>query len=245
MTSYKEALIQRAASSNPLTYKNINYSSTTSYGTQAFITGCDENHEWMIPWFLDNYRKYNNLPILFSNFGNVSQSLIDLFDGEVPITINNNNTLNWFLKPQVLLNSPVQETCWIDTDCEVRDNIEDIFSYIEDNRLAMVEDLPWSVRRESKWHNSGVVAIRNKPKILSDWARACILNPVQGDQEVLYLLMNNDLDTRVYITDVPNSYNVLRLQVIDKTCPPVIKILHHTGTKGKDDIRKQIARSTA
>ena len=30
---------------------------------KAFLTGCDEGHAWMIPWFLKNY-KVKELPII-------------------------------------------------------------------------------------------------------------------------------------------------------------------------------------
>ena len=35
----------------------------------AFLTGCDEITEWMLPWFLENYSKHNNTPLIFANFG--------------------------------------------------------------------------------------------------------------------------------------------------------------------------------
>ena len=34
-----------------------------------FVTGCDESNEWMLPWFMSNYKKYNNYPIAFADFG--------------------------------------------------------------------------------------------------------------------------------------------------------------------------------
>ena len=28
---------------------------------KAFITGCDKETEWMLQWFVENYRKYNDI----------------------------------------------------------------------------------------------------------------------------------------------------------------------------------------
>ena len=43
---------------------------------KAFLTGCDENTEWMLDWFMDNYRKYNTTPVIFADFG-VSNKMIE------------------------------------------------------------------------------------------------------------------------------------------------------------------------
>ena len=34
-----------------------------------FIVGGDYKVEWMIPWFISNYRKWNDTPIAFCDFG--------------------------------------------------------------------------------------------------------------------------------------------------------------------------------
>ena len=49
------------------------------------------------------------------------------------------------------------KVCWIDTDCQILDDISDIFSYSERDKLGMVEDRPWSSRRPEMgaWYNSG------------------------------------------------------------------------------------------
>ena len=42
----------------------------------AFLTGCDEANEWMIPWFVSNYMEHNDVPLLFADFG-VSSEFLD------------------------------------------------------------------------------------------------------------------------------------------------------------------------
>ena len=78
----------------------------------------------------------------------------------------------WFLKPRAMMSSPSKKTVWIDTDCEILDNIEDLFDMLEPRKLAMVEDKPWTKRTLELWHNSGVVGFIDKPIILHEWCKA-------------------------------------------------------------------------
>lgn len=109
---------------------------------------------------------------------------------------------------------------------------------IEPNKLAMVEDVPWSRRRGEKWHNSGVVAFQGKPDILQAWVAETALNPIVGDQEVLHSMLTSPLKRMIHITDLPREYNTLRIDFIDGTNPNSPKIVHWTGAKGKEEIRK-------
>ena len=36
---------------------------------EAFVTGCDTAHEWMLEWFFKNYNKFIKKPLIFSIFG--------------------------------------------------------------------------------------------------------------------------------------------------------------------------------
>jgi hypothetical protein len=137
----------------------------------------------------------------------------------------------------------VEKVCWIDTDCEVVANIEDIFTRTVFGKLAMVEDRPWTLRRPDmgRWYNSGVVAVNGTPNILKAWADECIRNPVQGDQEVLYLMMNGDeIYKMTCIEPMPHHYNTLRLDYIDGINVGKPRIIHHTGKVGNETIRKQM-----
>jgi len=194
-----------------------------------FITGYDNNTEWMLKWFLKNF--YNNshtaiLPYDFDEFKAPTQGM-----------------MNWFKKPFAMLDaaSKANKVCWIDLDCEIKENIDGIFDLIEPNKLAMVEDLPWTKRTNQKWHNSGVVGFQGKPKILQEWAAEVALNPpIRGDQEVLHSMMTDSLKRMIHITDLPREYNTLRIDFIDGTNPKNPKIAHWTGQKGKEHIRKMI-----
>lgn len=194
--------------------------------SDLFITGCDSNSMWQLEWFKEHFYKHNPSAQLyvydFDNFAN--------------------DLSGWFKKPRAMVDASFRanRVCWLDTDMQIQDNIEDIFNYVEPNKLAMVEDQPWTMRRKEKWHNSGLVAFAGKPIILSEWAEAIDKNPSVGDQEVLHQILSEGMKRHIHITDVPKNYNTLRLDLLDNTAPNNIKIMHWTGRKGKDEIWRMI-----
>jgi len=209
--------------------------------SRCFITGCDSNTEWMLPWFIKHYTKHNKTPIVFMDFG-VSRELKGWLQTDNIftdyITMEKQKVGGWFYKPQALLASPCEETCWIDTDIHVLGDLSGIWDHVEDNKLGMVEDKPWSARRGEVWHNSGVVAMKGKPNILRKWADECRKNPKVGDQEVLHSMMLTPISRMTHINSVPNIYNWLRIQLLDGQDNPNKLAMHWTGAKGKEQIKK-------
>lgn len=211
---------------------------------RCFLTGCDYKTEWMLPWFLKNYFKHNKTPIVFANFGvsDATRAWIYQVSGVHDMfEVNKQTSTGWFYKPQAMQSARYKEICWLDTDIEILGDMSSIFNYVEDNKLCMVEDKPWSKLFNEKWHNSGVVAMREKPAILNDWINACRKAKQRGDQEVLHeILRQSPMKRLTHIVDLPNKYNWLRLQ-IEKGEDSRDKIaMHWTGNKGKDHIRKLI-----
>ena len=214
----------------------------------AFLTGCDEITEWMLPWFLENYSKHNNTPLIFANFGVSKDCLKAIKDKSLSnpikhiIDMTKITDKGWFKKPKSMLEASkiCEYTCWIDTDFEILTNMSSVFNYVEENRLGMVEDKPWSAREGVQWHNSGVVAMLRTPSILNEWRSACLRTKYNGDQEVLHALLIHPLKRLTHIQTLPNKYNVLRLQHIDKTVPKDPLIYHWTGYKGKHHIKDLI-----
>ena len=196
--------------------------------SDLFITGCDKNTRWMLPWFEKNF--YNHNP-------DASLHVFDfdeLGDG-------------WYCKPtaMVLASMMSDKVCWLDTDCEVKTNIMSIFDKIIPNKLTMVEDQPWTMRRKEVWHNSGVVAFQGKPVILNHWQQEISMivedrGPMYGDQDVLHELVRTGLNRQIHINTISKKWNTLRLDLIDGNAPKDIKIMHWTGKMGKDEIRKQM-----
>lgn len=211
---------------------------------KCFMTGCDSKTEWLLEWFIDNYLKYNNIPMIFANFG-VSDKMLEFvknsgkFNGIMDVSKKSEK--GWFLKPYSMLNTPARETYWIDTDCEVLGDISPLFKMLETEKLSMAEDKPWSKRRNELWFNSGIVGFRFKPLVLYNWVKAIKENPSVGDQETLHVMLGDDLGRRVYIKELPNEYNWLRVQLVnDKQDNKNKKIMHWTGQKGKTIIKEKI-----
>ena len=207
---------------------------------KAFLTGCDKNTEWMLEWFVENYKRHNSLPLIFANFG-VSESKLEWCRENFHAIMNMSKIpeRGWFKKPRSMLLSPSKQTVWIDTDCEVLDNLKGIFNKLDHGKLCMVEDKPWTRRRGEKWYNSGVVGFIDKPMILHQWCQLVHDEPTVGDQETLHSMLN-PITQITYIQPLPNEYNVLRLQVEKDGYIGKKKIIHWTGQRGKDKIRSMI-----
>lgn len=202
--------------------------------SNLFITGCDVNRQWQLPWFVDNFKKHNpKAELLIYDFGMEENSFSNISVKHL------SQDKGWFKKPSAMMKASLiaDKVCWLDTDCEVRTNIEDIFNYTEPNKLCMVEDVPWSKRRGETWHNSGVVAFQGTPSILGEWATEVSYNPKVGDQEVLHTMLSDPLKRMIHIKDISREYNTLRIDLIDNTAPKNIKVMHWTGVKGNDYIK--------
>ena len=207
---------------------------------EAFLSVFYDSHAWFLYCFLLNYKMHNTNRLIFAYFG-LYGLILKIVKENVHAVMNMTNVeeRGWFKKPLSMLKAPSKKTVWIDLDCEVRDNLDDIFNLLEPNKLAMVEDKPWTWRRGHLWHNSGVVGFIDKPLILRLWVKAIKENPVEGDQEVLDKILS-PITKITYIKDLPNKYNVLRLQMTKDGYAGDIKVAHWTGMKGKLHIRDQI-----
>lgn len=210
---------------------------TTKSYDKAFITGCDVSTEWMLPWFFENYHRYNTTPLLFADFGVSNRDAIKP-NVHAIIDLTKITERSWFKKPKALVHSPSKSTVWLDTDIEIRGNIESIFELLVPNKLNMVQDRPWAKRRGGVQFNSGVVGIIDKPLILGMWADWCKHSNEPGDQETLTANLN-PITQITYINELPNEYNHLRLQIEADNQPATnAKIIHWTGPKGKERIRE-------
>jgi len=199
------------------------------------ITGFDSKAEWMFEWWVHNMRVHSpRTKVLVCDFG-MSEEMKKRVIGPV-MDLTGTPDKGWFNKPIAMINSPAKKTIWIDIDCEIKASVEPLFKLLEPNKLAMVEDKPWTKRRGELWHNSGVVGFIGKPNILHQWCNAIRKNPEVGDQEVLHSLLN-PITKMTYVKDLPFEWNVMRLATDHDDYNGPIKIQHHTGEKGKDKIR--------
>lgn len=210
----------------------------------SFLTGCDKNTEWQLPWFLSNFKKFSPDPIMVADFG-MTHEMRQYVKDHADYLLDAPGE-GWFGKVNAMMQMKGvthSKVCWLDTDCQVMRSPHGLFEYIEENKLAMVKDKPWSTRRPQlgDWFNSGVVGFYGSPSILHKWKTECDSGKYRGDQEALYVMMEGDpLRKITYITELPAAYNVLRLDLLDGTADPNPIIMHWTGQKGKDEIRRQM-----
>ena len=78
---------------------------------EAYVTGCDNTQEWMLPWFLKNFKKNNNKPLIFANFG-ITDLTMQIVRENVHAVMDLTNTeeKGWFKKPLSMLKSPSKKT---------------------------------------------------------------------------------------------------------------------------------------
>jgi len=206
---------------------------------ECVLTGCDFNTEWQLNWFIENYGTHENRPLIIADFG-MSEQYLKYVSNHPRVNgimnLTKTKEQGWFNKPIAMFNSPADKTVWVDTDCEIKTNLNPLFRMIVRNKLNMVEDKPWTKRRKETWHNSGVVGYIGRPEILHTWCNAIRANPNVGDQEVLHGLLN-PITRITHINDLPQEWNVVRLATDEDGYTGRISIQHHTGSKGKTKIK--------
>jgi hypothetical protein len=212
---------------------------------KLFITGCDVNTEWQLAWFWENYKEYNDTPLLVMDFGMSKDMRVWVEENIFECVDVLTQAEGWFKKPSAMLRAceESEKVCWLDTDCQVFGDISPIFDLTVPFKIGMVEDRPWTKRRGEygAWYNSGVVVWEGKPNILRAWAEQCINDGWVGDQETLYAMMGGDEIMKMSIIEpLPHKYNTLRLDYVDNIAVKNPLIVHHTGKKGKEVIKEQI-----
>jgi len=107
--------------------------------SRVFFTGCDRNTEWQLEWFVKNYQKHNDTPLVFVDFGVSSEmrnSPLFLQFSEV-YTAPKVAAGGWFHKPATMkmIGEIYSEACWLDTDIHILGDMSGIFDYVEKNKL--------------------------------------------------------------------------------------------------------------
>ena len=205
--------------------------------SKAVLVGSDANTEWMLPWFVENFKKHNDTHLSIVDFGMTEEAQkwcetnVDSL-GDMRVETPH----AWFLKPFAMANSPFKKTIWLEMDFEILGDVSPIFSKMVPDKLSMVVDRPWSKRFNTTMYNSGVVAFEGRPKILELWCERIKSKPGRGDQETLHEMLD-PLQQMMYINEIENKWNVLRLQHIEGPKVNDTVVNHWTGMKGKEYIR--------
>lgn len=114
---------------------------------RTVVVGCDKKYEHTLEWWLSKYKKKNNLPAIFANFGVseparqwAKQTFTEVIDVHPE-----NNEFCWGLKQQAVLEAgkTARWVMWIDLDCEINENIEAFFDPLTcDDDFGIAIDVP-------------------------------------------------------------------------------------------------------
>lgn len=215
------------------------------------VTGCDRNHEWLLPWWWYHYEKTNaHIPVTFCNFGGMSANALAWCASRgkcldlSPVPCKS----AWFKKPAAIWYAEYDKVIWIDNDCQVMQPLDPYFGYSPDRNTIAVTYDPHNVfcisHKEYVIKNpvaTGVVVASPKNELIKEWAtKCCHAKNIRGDQEVLNYILSVRQTMRNYSTVVkimPPEFQWLRIY---NTTNDNSKIFHWTGPVGKEYIKKQI-----
>lgn len=202
------------------------------------LTGVDSNHEDLLPWWLNNAIKHNsNENIGVWDFG-MSSAMREKIQKEysdvwLSIPLEKRKDSGWFYKLHAVIDAPEKRVAWLDVDCEILTNIEDVFDMVPDDMIGLTRD--W-VR--GNWWATGVIVVNGRPDLLYNWNDRLLSGDIRGDQEALEALVGKD--THPQIQELPQDYQWLRLSIANGKDSPTKKVVHWTGPEGKRIIRESM-----
>lgn len=184
---------------------------------RGIVLGCDVRQEWLLPWWWKNYSAHNDYPVVVFDFGMSEEGILWCQEKGVYRTLSSRVSSSskedlsrekqqewetrygagiwrvrgaWLKKPSALLESPFDESLWIDLDAQVKGDITPIFEALGSCDIAVTKDreqdfdflLPGEVN-----YNSGVIAYRKEAPIISQFALMAhrLEQTLPGDQEFL------------------------------------------------------------
>ena len=205
------------------------------------VTGVDHSHEDLLEWWLKNVYKHHNynVEVGVMDFG-MSPALRGRLEDNYPATFSRpfNGTkarkIGWFYKVQAVMDCPSKSVCWLDVDCEILTDISDVYNLVPPGMIGLTRD--W-VR--GNWWATGVIVVNDRPSLLEHWDRRLNADDgIRGDQEALYELVGNKEHEQ--IQELPQDYQWLRISLNKGKDSPTKKVIHWTGPRGKEHIRKNL-----
>lgn len=228
---------------------------------KGIVVATNSTQEWLLIWWWENYRKHNDLPVSFVDFGMSKEmkawckekghyiplSIPDVFIAErnsfSKIHIEKweqefgsyfwDSRPAWFKKPLACLQSPYKTSLWMDLDCEVRGPLDPLLSHPLYSEISISKKYLDGLEPI----NSGVIVFKHGSSLIRQWAELCFEqnHTAVGDQDVLWnLIAINKFQT----DDLSLLYNWSRFS---KENPEAL-VVHWHGNHGKTMISHQIAK---
>lgn len=144
----------------------------------GIIVGCDQNQEWLLAWWWENYSEHNSYPVTFADFGMSAKAkewcqargaVLDVPLRSIPVSSSISASTKqlwenhcgkgiwfcrsaWFQKPFALLASPYTWGVWLDLDCQVKGALDPLFySLAIGADIGLVrEPLEWQISEQRK-----------------------------------------------------------------------------------------------
>ncbi len=219
---------------------------------RGILVGCDQVREWLLPWWWENYRQENDLPVAFADFGMSKKAQAwcrkkgTIYSLPIERRVATKGEISpflakkweksispfwelrqaWFKKPSALLHSPFLQTIWIDLDCEILSSLNPIYEYLDKEHTM-------GLARTGNVYNSGVIVFANGSPILQKWAEISLAknHKFLSDQNALTHVISKG---KWEIREIPELYN----WQMYKGIPIGAKVLHWSAQWGKDYIKK-------
>lgn len=217
---------------------------------EGIVVGADERQEWLLPWWWDNYRRHNEKPVAFVDFGlsekmrdwcrkrgalvrlpfidvahEVEPSLANAWEGRFGNSFWASRNC-WFKKPHACLASPFQKSVWLDVDCEVRGPLNPLF---DRGDFALAKD------QGTTAYNSGVIVFTKNHPLLREWANQSERENRhhRGDQDLLTHII---VQQEFFVEELPPIYN----WNVGFGARGDLVVCHWLGELGKEALRHQI-----
>jgi len=138
----------------------------------------------------------------------------------------------WMQKPSICLLSPFAKTLWLDLDCEVLGDLQDVFHELEEGK-EIAAAMNCSREQSQPIFNSGVMVFVQKAPLLQKWALMIEKEGHRylGDDCLLSVLCNQHPDK---VSILPNIYNWRPHLGV----PFFPKVFHWMGPEGKSFLAK-------
>jgi len=225
---------------------------------EGIVVACDQNQEWLLPWWWVHYSAHNCYPVLFVDFGMSERGRawcrergvcvpLSGVEGFVEQPVSPQDAESWeaqissilsvrsalLKKPLALRQSPFALSLWLDLDCQVRGPLDPLFYLLHFG----VDFSARKIEVPSLTYSSGVVAFRRNSEILELWLKEIVERNDHyiHDEAALTRLLSQD---RGSFMQLPSIYNWNPLHGIN----PQAVILHLQGGFLKGELRKALAK---
>lgn len=225
----------------------------------GIIIGCDQSQEQFLPFWYQNYRAFNDFPIAILDFGMSAKALkaaqkigtiIPTYQDSFPqpLTKIADKPQKYyaefvqkpcFLKVLNLHKTPFEKTIWLDTDCEVRGYLGDLFDLTDTPSGFASNIFKGHIQKSAKekgiiasdeiYYASAAMAYTKNSPVIKAWQETTKnTEPFLGDDVTLSKAIH---EHPFDVTPISEHYN--RLYTDPTVICPSTKVIHFNGSEGK------------